>query len=542
MADQTTPEHRRAHAAPPAEVDVAIVGAGLGGLVAGAYLARAGRRVAIFDGHYVAGGCATQFSRGPKRARYHFDIGLHYVGDCREDGMIPTILRDLGTSVEFVPMDQDGFDTLVFPDLRFRIPASVETYRARLVSLFPESRRGIDKYVRALEAVMRLSHTMDAGKGITGISHALQTARDALTLRTVQDATIGAFLDDAELRDPRLRAVLLGQNGNYGLAPGRVSALLHFGLCGHYFRGAYYPKGGGQVIADRVADAVESAGGTIHLRRPVERVVVRDGRAVGVRLEARAGEDPVEVRAKVVLSNADLRRTLEDLVGAEHLPASWVERARSFEMAAALFIAFVGVKGDLRAKGMSASNIWQFDGYDMEGFYRDLGGEMIQPYGCYVTSATMKDPDTVGHHAPDGVTNVEVMTVVPPVGPRWGVDPDDAVRWRYRETAVYRERKRAVEDDMIARLDRLFPGAASDVVFRESATPVTHARYTRATDGTGYGLAATPAQFMKRRPGYRGPLEGLFFCGASTRAGHGIVGSMMGGRRAAAAITKSFAP
>jgi all-trans-retinol 13,14-reductase len=71
------------------------------------------------------------------------------------------------------------------------------------------------------------------------------------------------------------------------------------------------------------------------------------------------------------------------------------------------------------------------------------------------------------------------------------------------------------------------------VVFRESATPVTHTRYTRAMDGSGYGLACTPEQFLKKRPGTRGPVEGLYLCGASTRAGHGVVGAMRSGYLAA---------
>src|SRR5262249_10688931 len=96
----------------------------------------------------------------------------------------------------------------------------------------------------------------------------------------------------------------------------------------------------------------------------------------------------------------------------------------------------------------------------------------------------------------------------------------------------------ALEADMIARFDRLFPGVAKDIVYRESATPITHQRFTRATDGTGYGLAATPAQFLKNRPGYRGPLPGLYLCGASTRAGHGIVGAMMGGEQVARRIAE----
>jgi phytoene dehydrogenase-like protein len=93
---------------------------------------------------------------------------------------------------------------------------------------------------------------------------------------------------------------------------------------------------------------------------------------------------------------------------------------------------------------------------------------------------------------------------------------------------------------MIARLDALFPGSARAVVFRESATPVSHVRFTRATGGHGYGIAATPDQFMKGRPGYRAPLPGLYVCGASTRAGHGIVGAMLGGRQAARTIAKDL--
>ncbi|MHC4837055.1 MAG: FAD-dependent oxidoreductase [Planctomycetota bacterium] len=67
---------------------------------------------------------------------------------------------------------------------------------------------------------------------------------------------------------------------------------------------------------------------------------------------------------------------------------------------------------------------------------------------------------------------------------------------------------------------------------------MTHSRYTRATDGTGYGLACTPDQFLQKRPGYRGPLDGLYFCGASMRAGHGVVGAMRSGYLAARALAK----
>ena len=120
------------------------------------------------------------------------------------------------------------------------------------------------------------------------------------------------------------------------------------------------------------------------------------------------------MRARVVLSNADLKLTLEHLVGLEHLPAAWTARIPQLQMAGAVFITCLGVRADMRAKGMRAANYWQFDSYDMEGFYteaRDTGP--IRSRGCYVTSATMKDPESAAHHAPAGITNIEVMTIVP---------------------------------------------------------------------------------------------------------------------------------
>jgi phytoene dehydrogenase-like protein len=212
-------------------------------------------------------------------------------------------------------------------------------------------------------------------------------------------------------------------------------------------------------------------------------------------------------------------------------------------MAGAIFLTFLGLRGDLRTLGMTDTNYWAFDGYDFERFFGDglrngPGPESVR--GCYITSASLKDPDT-RTHAPEGYQTLEIMALVPGDFAGWGVtEPATLDGGRYGRTPSYQALKTAIEDNLIARLDRLFPGAAERIAYRESATPVTHTRFTGASGGTGYGLAATPAQFMQNRPGYRGPLPGLFFCGASTRSGHGVVGAMMSGRAAAKAVTKGL--
>jgi phytoene dehydrogenase-like protein len=513
----------------PERVDVAIVGCGLGGLMAAAHLARRGMRVACFDSHYVAGGCATHFSRRHASGRYRFDVGLHYIGDCGPDGKIPEMLREVGVEQQFVPLDPDGFDVLEFPDFRFRIPVSTDLYRERLLALFPGERRGIDRYLAFLHQMHTVAPRVDANNGKLTPRLLLDIALNGRLLALYQHRTLAAFLDTCT-HDPKLRAVLVAQNGDYGLPPSEVAALLHIGLADHYFRGAFYPKGGGQMIADKLAAAVEAAGGTIHLRRGIARILIEGGRAVGVRTEPGHG-GVFDVRAGVVISNADYKRTFLNLIDPEQVPAAYLKRVQQSRMGGAVFLTCLGIRGDLRP-GLGANNVWQFDDYDTERGYRWTPGEAPMPRGSYITSASLKDPGTTTH-APPGITSVEVMALVPGQAEVWGVDPAGATSWRYKKDTAYHALKERIEEDLVTRLDRLLPGTRERIVYRESATPVTQTRFTRASDGTGYGLALTPDQFQGNRPGFRGPIRGLYLAGASTRANHGIFGALLSGKKAA---------
>lgn len=526
----------------PDEVDVAVIGCGLGGLSTAAYLAKAGLKVAALDAHYVAGGCGTVFSRGPSDARYHFDVGLHYIGDCGPGGMIPTILREVGADpVEFLPMDPDGFDTIILPGgFEFPIPVGLDRYRDRLIEHFPAERRGIERYVTLLRGIRDIGTRLDHNHGRLSAGIALRTLTRYFGLVRFQNATMDKVLDHITT-DPRLRAVILGQNGDYGLPPSKVSAMLHMGLADHYFKGAYYPRGGGQVLADRLAAAIEAHGGSIHLRRPVGRVLIENGRAVGIETAPRRNHPTERLRAKAVVSNADLMKTLSSLVGKDLLPPRWRDRLdQGFELPAALFITCLGVKGDLRELGFKNSNYWIFDDLDFDRLYRH-GMTDAEPTAraAYITSASMKDP-TSPHHAPPGISTLEVMTLVPGAPRHWSVPEDELADWGYKRNEEYRRRKQQVEDRLIAMAERRFPGLAERIVFKESATPITHTRYTGATDGVSYGIALTPAQFGKGRPGYGPILPGLFLCGASTRANHGIVGAMASGRGASRAVLRQL--
>ncbi len=534
IAEPTADTRARVKNEVPDSVDVAVIGAGLGGLMTAARLAKQGQKVAVFDGHYVAGGCATMFARHTRNGTYRFDIGLHYVGDCGPGGAIPRMLRDVGIELDWLEMDPDGFDVAVLPGLRFPIPSDRNAYRDRLVEYFPSEVRGIDRYVRLLKEVNHIAEWMEAqkdqGRKSSPLHFLWNIAAHGRLLPRYQNASIADVLDDCT-QDPMLRAVLLTQTGDYGVPPSRASALLHCGLANHYFKGAYYPRGGGQIIADKLCEVIESCGGTIHLRRPIDRILVEDGCAVGVRTTPRR-QDPKEVRARAVVSNADLLHTLDDLLPAESLPSAWQARRPKLEMGGAIFITCLGLDADLAAHGMGPRNEWCFSSPDVEGLYADVEAGRLEPGCAYITSASLKDPET-GGHAPPGIQTVEVMTLVPHKPEHWGITREQVADGTYRKVPAYLDNKRAVEDGCIRWLDRQYPGLAEKIVFRESSTPATQTRFTRASGGTGYGLAATPEQFMDKRPGSRGPVPGLFLAGANTRSGHGIVGALASGKVAA---------
>ena len=502
------------------EYDVIVIGSGMGGLTAAALTSGAGLRTLVLEHHFSPGGNAQCFRR---KKMFDFDVGLHYIGDCGPGGLYQAVLRQLGLAdkVGFLPMDQDGFDTLIYPDLRFRVPAGWDNYERRLKEAFPEEARAIERFLSFMKA---MAHRRFGGSTpeIEALEERLRKPWDACTLGEVFDSLECSL---------RLRSVLSAESGNYGAPPSRASAALHAFILDHYLKGAYYVHGGSRTLIDALVGTIEENGGRVRLRSRVSRILVEGGRATGVELAK--GE---VFRARHVISNADAKRTLLEMVGEERISAGLRERLLAYRMSLPLFVVYLALQVDPHDLGLRNSNYLLAPTYDPEEQYAAcLAGEIPERPGAYITIASLKDPES-RNIAPEGYTNLQIMTIAPAQLSSWGAEQGPASGGRYRHTMPYTVAKRTLEERLLEVADEMMPGLVRNVVWRESATPLTQERFTLSTGGTSYGFEHAPDQFGDRRLASQTEIPGLYLAGASTVFGHGIAGAMVSGVAAGNAV------
>ena len=521
---------------PSSRYDAIIIGGGHNGLVAAAYLARAGRRTLVLERRPLVGGAAVSEEVVPG---FRFSVFSYVVSLLR-----PEIIRDLHLprhGLQILPLEStvtplDNGDYLASwadPDETRHELARHSPRDAEAALEFGRLMHHMAMAVKPILAMVPPDPASLAPSDLAGLlklgGHFRGLGAERFhALYKLMTMSSADYLDEWYEFDP-LKATK-SASGIIGTmlgprSPGSAYVLLHhyMGEIDGAFRAWGFQKGGTGGISNAIAGAAKAFGAEIRTGAAVERVIVKDGRTTGVAL---ASGD--EIHAPVVVSGLDPRRTFFDLVERRELPVDLVEGVERYK--------FRGSSGkvNLALSGLPSFTCLPGNGPHMRGAFS------ISPSVEYLERAY--DDAKYGEFSRHPYMDIVIPSMIDPgMAP-----PGKHVMSIFVQYAPYAlnggwtdARREAFGDTVVKTLARYAPNIESLIVGRQVLTPADIERITGLSEGNIFGgeLALHQLFFLRPAPQwakYRTPIRGYWQCGAGTHPGGGIMGAS--GRLAALEI------
>ncbi len=510
--------------------DVVIVGAGHNGLTAASYLARAGLSVLVLERRDIVGGCCvteeiapgcrvstTSYIASMLRPEVISDLRLRDHGlrmvPCDPaiqvpfpDGhVVPWWTDRERAKAEFKKISSKDADTFVQVDDRLRKLARY------LQPFFMEPPPEIDtKSVRGWTDLLRV------GKKFRGIS-----SDEISQLISFLTGSLGEFLDH-NYESEKIKTMFLANNvyGKHGgpYQPGTAIGLLFHLLSGgeHELQGfSGHVMGGMGAITQALAESGRKLGVEIHTSSPVAHIDVRDGRARGVVLE-----DGTEIRARVVLSNADPKRTFLKMVTASELPNDFLHSIRAIKMEGPCAKVNLVLEEEPRFTGTSA------DATPLERTFYTLVPSLQFAERCYDIAKFGEIPEELWV---DCVVSSNADASLAPPGKHILTCFVQYVPYHLREGS-WDQKRELLGDRVIKKIAQYAPNVSNSIVARQVLTPLDLERTYGLTEGNIFhgDLRLEQLFFMRPVSGwsqYRTPVDGLYLCGAGTHPGGGVTGA-----------------
>jgi all-trans-retinol 13,14-reductase len=412
------------------EYDVIVIGSGLAGLTGANYLAKLGHSVLLLEHHYQLGGLATWFNR---KGGHTFDISLHgfpvgMIKSCRKYWT-----KEIADSIEqlkdirFINPQMDVWTTFDRKDFTRILTEDLKVPASRVEGFF-EHLRGMNYYDRDTRTTGELFEEFFPGRDDV----------HRLLLEPI------AYANGSTQHDPAI---------TYGIVFSNFMS-----------KGVYIFKGGTDILVKKMTAEMTSNGVTIRKRCLVEKVLVETtaGRpqVAGVVVNGRT------IRARAVLSNANIKNTLFEFIDPAVLPSGYAREAQAVRVNTSSCQVYLGVK--------AGETLPNFGDLVFTSEAPHFSSDELVDFNTTSRTFSVYYPDTRPH------TKVPRYAVVCSINAKWN-------DWNGLSDEDYQLAKSRITEESIAGLEKFVPDIRSKLDWVEAATPRTVHRYVRHFGGTSFG-------------------------------------------------------
>lgn len=494
---------------PKSEYPTVIIGAGLGGLCCGAYLARQGLPVTIVEQHDIPGGYATSFDRA--QGKFTFEVSLH--GTTAKNNAVERILKDIGVYDRLDFVELPDVYCLKTPNFIINVPQrDPDAYVQNLATHFPEEENGIRSFVNEMIDIAEETDQLHQKKGeFVKLFFPFQYPK----MWHVRNQTLAEMLSE-HVNNQELKDILAGLWGYYGLPSSQLSAFYYSTATGGYLKnGSWYIKHRSQDLSNAMADEIEKAGGKIIYGNSVNKISLKDNAVSGVELS-----DGSAIAAKAVVSNASALTTFQKMLPKKSVPEDYLNTLADYRPSISSFIVWLGLNKDITDR-VSCYGTHVTGKQDLEAGYQScLRGDIESgPFGVAVYDKAFNG------YSLAGTSSVMLLFLC-------GYEPWKKFESEYKnnDKHKYYQEKNRWTDILIQRAEKeVIPGLSSMIEVKESATPLTNWQYTGNTQGAIYGFEQSMDNAFMNRISNETPISGLYLAGSWGDPGGGYEGALRSG-------------
>jgi phytoene dehydrogenase-like protein len=490
------------------EKSIIIIGAGITGLSAGCYGQMNGYQTQIFEMHDKSGGVCT----GWKRKGYTIDGCLHWLVGTSPANNFYHIWEELGALQGQTIIDHDQYIRIEEEGGRaFTVYSDIDRLEQHMKELAPEDKDVIEEFTKGVRACTHFDMPVEKAPELYSPIDGLKMLFTMFPfLRFMKKWGKITTLDFAKrFKNPFLRRAFSASfDGEINRIP---TFFMMMTLAWLHQKAAGYLSGGALELARAIERRYLGLGGELYCKSRVDKILVKDDKAVGVQLA-----DGTEYRSDVVISAADGHTTIFGMLEGKYID----DKIRGYYENPLLFPPLIyiglGVARSFADVPPSVAGI---------SFPLDkpvnIAGQECKRLGVQIYNF---DPTL----APKGKTVMKVQ---------FNTDYDYWKKLR-QDSERYKAEKEQIAEQVITALDRRFPGLAAKVEMHDVATPLTWERITGNWRGSYEGWLPKPEDFMKRMSKTLPGLDNFYMAGQWVEPGGGLPTAAMSGRNVTQIICK----